>query len=490
MATDFLISFDDLKAGNAAVKRLVQAFTRAGATVASSDIDPKTKRTSGVNYRQVLITFTDNQKVLLGVKTTGDIFEVRVNGSALAIKNQDNQVKAVGEIARALDAGRAKFQAKMARTKAVLPKGITTAAPKMEQRLQEAETTLDAEIAAAQARVAELRAELGEPVMDSAASGNKPGFYVRFKDNSDPAFLGESLTAAKNKYDAWANRGAGRKLLDKEYETKKNLHWVERSHGIDADGNILWGNLDLTDSMLDSVHTAAGETFDGGEWDTLVAMKQAAKVEDGDVPSKSSRDSLVERGFVERGDGMNWLTDKGREVAAALDAAGDVLDAAKPTDLEEVFIRGEKGKFYISRADRIADSRFMPVRDKNGKIIKGMEVHADNLHPTQEKADASSAKIKKAWNMDSVDVPLASFERPEVVEAQAIAARLAAGDTLDAADLSHALATLHSALDVVETNHPINLAEGDIAQADLEEKAAESFRDAIKILEERKPLAA
>ena len=144
MATDFLISFDDLKAGSAAVKRLVQAFTRAGATVASSDIDPKTRRTSGVNYRQVLITFTDNQKVLLGVKTTGDIFEVRVNGAALAIKNQDNQIKAVGEIAKALDAGRAKFQAKMARTKVALPKSITTAAPRMEQRLQEAETTLDA----------------------------------------------------------------------------------------------------------------------------------------------------------------------------------------------------------------------------------------------------------------------------------------------------------------------------------------------------------
>jgi len=340
MATDFLISFDDLKAGSAAVKRLVQAFTRAGATVASSDIDPKTRRTSGVNYRQVLITFTDNQKVVLGVKTTGDIFEVRVNGAALAIKNQDNQVKAVGEIAKALDAGRAKFQAKMARTKVALPKGITTAAPKMEQRLQEAETTLDAEIAAVKARITDLRAELGDPA-------------------------------------------------------------------------------------LDSVHTAAGETFDGGEWDTLYQMSKADKLEDGDIPAKDGRDNLVERGFVERGDGMNWLTEKGKEVAK------------------------------VVREDILARRR---ERESN--------------------------------SMDSVDVPLATFERPEVIEAQAIAARLAAGDILDGADLSHALATLHNALDVVETNYPINLAEGDIAQADLEERAAESFRDAIKILEERKPLAA
>ena len=89
-----------------------------------------------------------------------------------------------------------------------------------------------------------------------------------------------------------------------------------------------------------------------------------------------------------------------------------------------------------------------------------------------------------------MDVPLASFDRPEVVEAQAIAARLAAGDTLDDADLSHARATLENALDTVETNHPINLAEGNIAQAELEEKAAESFRAALKMLGSKEQLAA
>lgn len=398
MATDFLISFDDLKAGSAAVKRLVQAFTRAGATVASSDIDPKTRRTSGVNYRQVLITFTDNQKVLLGVKTTGDIFEVRVNGAALAIKNQDNQIKAVGEIAKALDAGRAKFQAKMARTKVALPKGITTAAPKMELRLQEAEATLDQEIAAAKARVAELRAEIGAPVMDST-------------------------------------------------------------------------------------HEAAGEKFNGGEWDTLVAMKQVAKVEDGDVPSKASRDSLAERGFVERGDGMNWLTEKGKEVAAALGSVP--YQGMKRTAFASAMTDNDQGKVrfclsdgYVWEVSDIGAFKTTMKAESTGEAFKLLQ------------GSKQYRKVAALGVLDAVDVPCSSFDDAKVIDAQVIAARLAAGDTLDDADLSHARATLENALDTVETNHPINVAEGNIAQAELEEKAAESFRAALKILGIKEPLAA
>lgn len=168
---DQLISFDDMKAGNKAIKKLVQAFTRAGTPVATADVDPKVKRSVGVNYRQVQITFVDNQTVTLGVKTTGDIFEVRVNGSVTPLKNQDDQVKAVAEISKMLDAGRAKFQQKLARQKVALPKGLQSTAKTMEAKLAEAKTSLDADIAAAQARIAELKAELGDGItLDSVAA--------------------------------------------------------------------------------------------------------------------------------------------------------------------------------------------------------------------------------------------------------------------------------------------------------------------------------
>lgn len=419
---DTLISFDDLKAGAKALKKLAQAFMRAGTPVAATDVDPKTKRTSGINFRQVLLTFADNQKVQLGIKTTGDIFEVKVNGSVLPIKAQDDQRKAVGEIVKALDAGRAKFQAKLARQKVALPKGITTAAPKMEQKLAQASSDLDAQITTAKARVNELRAELGEPVLDSVG-GLKPGIYVRFKDGSEPVFLGASMSAAKAKYDQWANRGKGAKLLDKEYETRKKLHWVERSYGLDVEGREAWANMDLTDSMLDSAGAA-------------------------------------------------------------------VLDAAKKGELIEVYQRGTKGPIYILQADRIKDPRFIPVRDSKGKAT-GKEVHQDNLYASQKDADAANDRVKRRLGvlddaertLDAVDVPTNTFDNPDVLAAQQIAQQVNSGMALDDAAFPHALATLYIALDTVETNHPINLAEGDLAQAELEERAAEDFRAAIKVLE-------
>lgn len=518
---DFLISFDDLKAGNKALGKLAQAFRRAGAPVATTDTDPRTRRTSGVNYRQVQIGFTDSQTVTLGVKTSGDIFEVKVNGSVLPIKNQGDQRKAVGEIVKALEAGRAKFQAKMARQKVALPQGISTAAPRMEQKLAAASAELDNRIAAAEARVAELRAELGEPVMDSAEPGSKIGFYVRFKDNSDPVYLGSSLAAAKNKYDTWANRGAGRKLLDKEHETKKNLHWVERSHGTDVDGKIAWGNMDLTDSMLDSVHTVAGEQFDGGEIDDLISMAKHGKVEDGDVVSKAGRDSLVERGFVERGDGMNWLTDKGKEIAAAMrapvmDSTSDAaLDSA--TDAHRQQIEAAKATGRILKATAHRNATWKEGDEVEGDVVWVWDAMlpkpwAEGQYPrigneswaagrslftftkaTPEEIASLQAEGKVpafTVQLDAVDVPTNTFDQPEVVEAQAIAARILAGDTFDDAQFSHALATLEIALNTVETNHPINLAEGNTEQAELEERAAKDFREAMRLLESKQTAAA
>lgn len=51
--------------------------------------------------------------------------------------------------------------------------------------------------------------------------------------------------------------------------------------------------------------------------------------------------------------------------------------------------------------------------------------------------------------------------------------------------LGAAIAELYSSLDVVETNEPINRSSGNIPQAKLEHRNAESFRRAIEILEAR-----
>lgn len=48
--------------------------------------------------------------------------------------------------------------------------------------------------------------------------------------------------------------------------------------------------------------------------------------------------------------------------------------------------------------------------------------------------------------------------------------------------MEHAVAVLQVALDTCETNEPINRAEGNLAQAELERETAEQCRKAIAML--------
>lgn len=51
-------------------------------------------------------------------------------------------------------------------------------------------------------------------------------------------------------------------------------------------------------------------------------------------------------------------------------------------------------------------------------------------------------------------------------------------------DYSDAISQLETALDVCETNEPINRAEGKVEQADLEARCAASYRVAIEKLKQ------
>ncbi len=59
------------------------------------------------------------------------------------------------------------------------------------------------------------------------------------------------------------------------------------------------------------------EGLTGAEIDTLWCLFKRGPTYDGDLPSKSGRDSLVEGGWAFRVDGWNSLTEKG--VKAALE---------------------------------------------------------------------------------------------------------------------------------------------------------------------------
>jgi hypothetical protein len=154
---NLLFHFQDLSDKDKAVKAAVRAFTRAGQTVVQTAVDPKVKRSSGISYREMALTFGDGQTVSVRIKQTGDVYQVLLNGKLVPIKNQDDHQAAVNEIAKLLDAGRSKFQAALAKAAAKLPPSIKTAAPKLEAVLKQKIEDLNVAIEAAREELATLQ---------------------------------------------------------------------------------------------------------------------------------------------------------------------------------------------------------------------------------------------------------------------------------------------------------------------------------------------
>lgn len=154
---NLLFSFEDLSAKDKAAKQAVRFFSRAGANVVQQDVPATVKRSSGITYREMTLTFADSQQVVLRIKQSGDIFQVLVNGKVLPIKNQDDHVKAIAEIVQAMDAGRSRFQKLLAAAQARPPAGIRTAAPKMEQVLTEKRDALKAAIAEVRSQIEAIK---------------------------------------------------------------------------------------------------------------------------------------------------------------------------------------------------------------------------------------------------------------------------------------------------------------------------------------------
>lgn len=152
---NLLFTFEDMSQKDKATKGLLRYFQRAGLKVAQAEANPSTKRTAGVSYREMTLTFSDSQKVLLRVKQTGDIYQVLVNGKVLPLKYPDDHIKAVSELVKAMDTGRAAFQKKLAAVKVPVPAGIRTAAPRIEAVLTEKRDALNTAISAVREEIAQ-----------------------------------------------------------------------------------------------------------------------------------------------------------------------------------------------------------------------------------------------------------------------------------------------------------------------------------------------
>ena len=156
--TSSLFVWDDLSVGKKqAPKKLVTAFKRAGAEIAASWIGDKSVRESGVTYRTIGFGMADSQEIILRVKQTGDIYQVRMNGKVLPLKQQDDVKLALVEIVKALDANTNKFQKALSRKKATPPKGTATTRTTRIKALEEQEAELDGLIEEARSKLTALQ---------------------------------------------------------------------------------------------------------------------------------------------------------------------------------------------------------------------------------------------------------------------------------------------------------------------------------------------
>lgn len=158
-----IFNFENAAQAQKSLTQAVRLFGRAGATVASSTIAPRTERTSSVSWRAVNFTFIDSQQVSLRVKLTGDVYQVLINGRVLPIKYQDDPAKAIAEIAAALDVGRVAWQRKLARVRS-RPAGVRrefVSRVMAEKRIRNRVVEKQQLLAEGQAELTEIRRQIG-----------------------------------------------------------------------------------------------------------------------------------------------------------------------------------------------------------------------------------------------------------------------------------------------------------------------------------------
>lgn len=181
-----LFSFNKILKTDPSLKTIQKEFKRYGSEVVQIDVASTVKKMSGIEYREISMTFADSQVVTLRVKSSGDIFQVLINGKVKPIVAQDDHTAAIKEIVNAVQAGAAAFQKKLASKKIEVPDSktdskMTSGVNNLEEQLKERIEALKQEIAVVDETISSQEKELaaidsdGDEGGDASAAGSKGG---------------------------------------------------------------------------------------------------------------------------------------------------------------------------------------------------------------------------------------------------------------------------------------------------------------------------
>lgn len=503
---NILFTWDDLVAGHP-IKKLTTIFAGAGASVISATSDGKARRLAGYSYKTLDITFADSQHIELMIKQTGDVFQVKLNGLVIPLKDPDDHKASVKELVAKMDAGRSKFQKKMALVKVELPAGIRSTAAKQSVELAARVVDLDTKITAAVATRDALKAELG--VLDSIV-----------EENLDAVKTGEAVVHGRNfKTKVFAS------VSDANDYIKKNSEWgvlTEVGKEGDADYEVHVAKKSdngtaLDDATLDAAKKPKPAVGDDVHNKKINKLGSVRKVE-GDkvlVRSASGLDTwdLADVDIVEAFDSatldaafkltpessdedkLKWLKKKGNIITfkEAFYPKGD--------NFTQIVVVGfVKQKDSVKIEGRAYDTPWMTVKELiNAVDWDWMQRNLDSVDDGAVLDDtlqiAAGTIIKVAGlpfvaneNTSVEGLPenlrLAQALSEQVCDAVKLAEAYTDCSTFDSADLGSAREVLLQALSVVETNYPINMERGDVDQANLELANAASFKAALAVLDD------
>ena len=142
-----MIRLDFEKFDKAGLKSALSAIEKNGLKIANVDADNRAKRESGYQVKAATIEFESGQKLVLKIKAGGSIYQVRLNGKVVPIKNVDNPDKALLEVVDYVMANEKRYlrqKERMAEQKSSKPPAVDRVRTGLPEQIEIAKQTLDA----------------------------------------------------------------------------------------------------------------------------------------------------------------------------------------------------------------------------------------------------------------------------------------------------------------------------------------------------------
>ncbi|ENV00357.1 hypothetical protein F969_00588 [Acinetobacter variabilis] len=309
MSKNVVFNFNEISNKDKATKAVSSYFKKAGAEIVQVDVSPNVKRTSGISYRELSLTFADSQVIIFRIKQSGDIYQALLNGKVKPMANQDDHVAAIGELVKAMETGRSAFQAKLAKAKVKLPNSIKTSVPNKEKLLTEKRDALKDAVAAAQQELADLLASLPKSAtLDSA-------------NDSFTLFDQQAHTAATSPYSRLPDPEMGDLVAGNYYK-----------------GNMVIAGMNISiENPADSVRQGMGE--DGQKWE--IKMKHHYGYFDGSMGADGDElDVFVKNNLDHEPDHAYIISQVDRD--GSFDEHKVVIGAESEDDARDIYLSNYK----------------------------------------------------------------------------------------------------------------------------------------------------